>query len=151
MFLQCSSNKSGMAIIIFYTLCLLYVLSTATFVTDIVFSALQVSNNPICKNIKFFISCAVAYQYTIVSTSNRLTANLNSPFDFQSRYNWLFWLHCPMYPGMHEPLCWYIIRFILQRSTDVGLCGVKISVLWSFRHSWQSHTWVSQSHWGYLW
>ena len=53
MFLQCSSNKSRMAIIIFYTLCLLYVLSTATVVSDLVVAIFQVSNNPICKSISF--------------------------------------------------------------------------------------------------
>ena len=71
MYLHCSSNNSRMAIILFYALCLLYVLSTATVVSDLVALILQVSNNPICKNIIFFISCIVAYEYyTIASTSD---------------------------------------------------------------------------------
>ena len=49
MYLQCSSNKA----IVFYALCLLYVLSTATIVSDLVNVILQVSNNPICKNNQF--------------------------------------------------------------------------------------------------
>ena len=56
MYLQCSSNKSRTAIIHFYTLCLLYVLSTVSVVSDIVVAILQVSNNPICKNINFLLS-----------------------------------------------------------------------------------------------
>ena len=53
MYLQSSSDKSRTAIIYFYTLCLLYVLSTATVVSDLVVAILQVSNNPVFKNIKF--------------------------------------------------------------------------------------------------
>ena len=52
-YLQCSSNNSRTAIIHFYTLCLLYVLSTATVVSDLVIDIFQVSNNLICKNIHF--------------------------------------------------------------------------------------------------
>ena len=63
MYLHCSPNKSGKAIILFYALCLLHVLSTATVVSDLVSNIMvfQVSNNPIYKNI-IFISCAVEYQ-----------------------------------------------------------------------------------------
>ena len=42
-----------MATIVFYALCLLYVLSAATVVSDLATLILQVSNNPICKNIIF--------------------------------------------------------------------------------------------------
>ena len=52
-YLQCSSDKSRTAIIHFYTLCLLYVLSTASILSDLVVAILQVSDNPICKNVKF--------------------------------------------------------------------------------------------------
>ena len=57
MYLQCSSNKSRTAIIYFYAPCLLYVLSTATFVSDFV-TLMPVSNNPICKNIIFYQLCS---------------------------------------------------------------------------------------------
>ena len=66
MYLHCPSNNSRTAAIIFYALGLLYVLSTATVVSDLVAVILQVSNNPICKNISFY-QFAVAYQYTIAS------------------------------------------------------------------------------------
>ena len=61
-----------MAIIVFYTLCLLYVLSTATFVGDLVVATLQVSNNPICKNINFL---SVA-QWHISTLSSQLQTDL---------------------------------------------------------------------------
>ena len=54
MYLHCSSNKSRTATVVFYALCLLYVLSTATVVGDIINIILQLSNNPICKNIIFY-------------------------------------------------------------------------------------------------
>ena len=51
-------NKARTATILFYVLCILYVLSTATFVIDLLTFILEVSsNNPICKN-NVFISCA---------------------------------------------------------------------------------------------
>ena len=78
MYLQCSSNKSRTSIILFYALGLLYVLSIVTIVCDLIYIILDVSNNPICKIIIFFISCAVAYQYIIASTSNGITANVLS-------------------------------------------------------------------------
>ena len=52
-YLQCPSKTSRMATIVFYALCLLYVLSTATIVSDLVAFILEVSNNFICKNIIF--------------------------------------------------------------------------------------------------
>ena len=48
MYLQCSSKKAGTAIILFYAVCLLYLLSTAVFVSDLVRFMLQVSNNSVC-------------------------------------------------------------------------------------------------------
>jgi hypothetical protein len=56
LYLQCSSKKYGTATILFYALCLLYVLSTVTFIGDLVTLILEVSNNSICKNIIFFKS-----------------------------------------------------------------------------------------------
>ena len=70
MYLQCPSNKSRTTVVLFYALCLLYVLSAVTFVSDIVALIFSVSKNLICKNIIFLLSCAVAYQGTIASTSN---------------------------------------------------------------------------------
>ena len=55
MYLQCPSRKSRTAIILFYALCLLYVLSTATAVCDLVNIILEVSNNSICDSIIFLV------------------------------------------------------------------------------------------------
>ena len=55
MYLKCQSKKSRKATTVFYALCILYVLSTATVVSDLVIIALQieVSNDSICKNVIF--------------------------------------------------------------------------------------------------
>jgi hypothetical protein len=52
-YLQCPSKESRTAIIVFYVLCLLYVLSMATFVIDLLVVVLDVSNHSICKIIIF--------------------------------------------------------------------------------------------------
>ena len=60
MYLHCSSNKSRKAVILFYALCLLHFLSSATVVSDLVANIMiaKVSNNPtICKNIIFNQLC----------------------------------------------------------------------------------------------
>ena len=59
-----------MANVVFYILCLLYALSTATFVGDLLNLILGVSYNFLCEHIIFIINCAAAHQYTIASTSN---------------------------------------------------------------------------------
>ena len=53
-------NKSRTASIIFYALCVLYVLSTVNVVLDLLSNIIErVSDNSICKNILFLtISCA---------------------------------------------------------------------------------------------
>ena len=53
-YLQCHLKESRTAIIVFYVLCLLYVLSAATIVCDLLNIILEVSNNSICKNIIFY-------------------------------------------------------------------------------------------------
>jgi hypothetical protein len=50
LYLQCPSKESRMANIVFFVLCLLYVLSIATVVSDLLETILEVSNNStICK------------------------------------------------------------------------------------------------------
>jgi hypothetical protein len=49
LYLQCPLKESRPAIIVFYVLCLLYVLSMATVVIDLLEGKLEVSNNSICK------------------------------------------------------------------------------------------------------
>ena len=60
MYLQCRSNDSTgrTPTIVFYAICLLYVLSTGSFVSDLVALILEVGNNSICsKNIIFYQLC----------------------------------------------------------------------------------------------
>ena len=64
------SKETRTTSLIFYALCLLYVLSTATVVSDLLQYLIDVSNNFICKNVIFFISYADTSQYTTGSTSN---------------------------------------------------------------------------------
>jgi hypothetical protein len=47
-YLQCPSKESMTAIIVFYVLCLLYILSMATVVMDLLENVLGVSNNSFC-------------------------------------------------------------------------------------------------------
>ena len=56
MYLQCQSDKSTSrtATIVFYAICLLYVLSTVSFISDLVALILGVSNNSICSKIIIF-------------------------------------------------------------------------------------------------
>lgn len=56
------SNNSRTAVI-FYSLCILYILSTVTFVADFVqfILGLRVSGNSICKNIIFYQLCRQLY------------------------------------------------------------------------------------------
>ena len=54
MYLQCPSKKSRTATILFYAVCLLYVLSTITFAGDLVACIIEVSEySSTCKNIIF--------------------------------------------------------------------------------------------------
>ena len=47
-YLQCTSKMSRTQIILFYALCILYVLSTATIVGDLINLIFEVSDNSIC-------------------------------------------------------------------------------------------------------
>ena len=57
LYLQCHLKESRTSTIVFYVLCLLYVLSTAVVVLDMLTNILGVSNNSICKNIIFYQLC----------------------------------------------------------------------------------------------
>ena len=64
------SKESRTTSIIFYALCLLYVLSTTTIACDLLNFVIYVSNNSISKYIIFFISYdTAASQYTTGSES----------------------------------------------------------------------------------
>ena len=58
-YLQLASKDSRTTTIIFYALCLLYILSTATVVSDLLVFIIDsdVSNNSICKNIMYYYLC----------------------------------------------------------------------------------------------
>ena len=61
-YFQCQSNESSgrTKTIVFYAICLLYVLSTLSFISDFV-ALILVSNNSICsKNIMFYQLCSQA-------------------------------------------------------------------------------------------
>ena len=126
--------------IIFYVLCLLYVLSTATVVCDFLSTALAVyangvSKNSIC-NLKnmFFISyagCTISYWgCTITSAWNCHDAsavNVISPSVCPNHSSWLLWRHCPIYLGTLNMI---VIRFIklYSLSTDdlPGVAGAGV-------------------------
>ena len=71
-YLQCHLKDPRRAVIVFYVLCLLYALSAATVVCDLLNVILRVSDDSIsgCKNIIFFINYAATYQCTINPTTN---------------------------------------------------------------------------------
>ena len=136
-YLQCPKKDSRTAMIVFYVLCLLFVLSTASVVCDLLNIILylyinnnEVSNNPIC-NLKnmFFIG----------STGLR-GDNYNSHCGCPSHTKRLLWCHRTIYHGTINIVSIRFIHLNLQRSTDVGSCGVKMSMSWSSLHSWHSHT-----------
>ena len=101
-YLQCPSKESRTAFIIFYVLCLLYVLSTATVVCDLMIVINEVMNNFICARPAIFISYADACQYTAPTTSNWITANVQSPLDSPNHSNGLLWFYRPRYLGTHK-------------------------------------------------
>ena len=58
LYLQCRSPESRVANIVFYALCVLYILSIANVVVDLLICTLEVSNNFISKNIIFYQLCS---------------------------------------------------------------------------------------------
>ena len=64
-YLQCRLPESRTANIVFYALCVLYILSTASVVVDLLAFTLTVSNNSISKNIIFL---SVMQLYTGLNT-----------------------------------------------------------------------------------
>ena len=71
-YLHCALTRrkeSRTTTIVFYALCLLYILSTVTVVCDLLVYIIEVSNNSIRKNKNFYTTYADAYRYTTGSTS----------------------------------------------------------------------------------
>ena len=128
LYLQCRSPESRTANIVFYALCLLYILCTANIVTDPLGSTLGVSNNFISKNIIFL---SVMQMYTSLNTLPvQLQLDLQSIiFRIEIVQNVLFGCcdvigQCILVSTNHFTSS---IHLNLQRSTVVGLCGVRIS------------------------
>ena len=104
-YLQCVSKRSGTAIILFYSVCLLYFLSTATFVSDLVALILQVSNNSICKNtIQVFLS--------VVQTR---VATLSPPLQTDSE---AMLFRITIIQTIANGSCDFLAQFILVRIND---------------------------------
>ena len=124
MYLQCPSKTFGTATILFYALCLLYVLSTATIVSDLVAFILEVSNNSICKNFIFLSSV----QSRIRTLSPQLQIDLQPIFlrllivqtiatgccDFLAQCILVRISHCTNHPPFYSPKsskiyrCWIV-------------------------------------------
>ena len=95
MYLQCQSNNSTdrTPTVVFYAICLLYVLSTANFVSDLVALIVEVSNNSICsENFMFY----QLYRHIMVV--------LFFPLKLSKAYYPVVVISRPMYLSMHKPL-----------------------------------------------
>ena len=138
------SKESRKTSIIFYALCLLYVLSTAAVVCDLLGDVIGVSNNSISKYIIFLSviqlrlsTLPVPSQLLVIDSQSLLfriaivKTTVFSCCDFIAQCTLVCINHC-----IHI----YFIHINPQRSTVVGSCGVKISGLRLFLHFWQLHT-----------
>ena len=76
-YLQWRSKDSRTATIIFYALCLLYILSTVTVVGDLIDYSIGVSNNSICKNIVFLL-IMMQLRFRVSMPSPQLQIDLQS-------------------------------------------------------------------------
>jgi hypothetical protein len=122
-----NSSVGRTATIIFYALCLLYVLSTVAVVVDLASHGIiltLVSNNSICKNIIFFLSVVQAYfdSLSLIDAESLqfhiaiIQTTANGCCDFLRQ--------CILVRINHL----YLSSAKYSRSTVVGLCGVKISM-----------------------
>jgi hypothetical protein len=131
LYLQCPLKESRTAIIVFYVLCLLYALSMATVAMDLLEGVLGVSNNSIRKIIIIqmrIVAHALSSQYQLENDSQ---STLYRFYTVQIVVSGLcdFIAQCILVRINHRA---YYHLFYLpkssQRSSVVGLCGVKISV-----------------------
>ena len=119
MYLQCQSNGSTgrMATSVFYAICLLYVLATFSFISDLILKVLSVSNISICsKNIIFYQLCRCIPVHFCFPLNN---------------ISWWLWLPRPMYLSTHKSLYLSSALFtqifkdlpLLDRVGSKYLCG----------------------------
>ena len=124
MYLQCPSKRSGTALVLFYAVCLLYVLSAATFVSDLLKLILEVSNNCICKS--FFFVSVVQMRFETLSPQLRINsqpmlfrnlifqATTNGCCDFLAQCILVRINHCTTYHPIYSPKsskiyrCWIV-------------------------------------------
>ena len=128
LYLLCQSPESRTANIVFYALCVLFILSTANTVMDLLKFTLEVSNNSISKNIIFL---SVMQLYLGLNTLPvQLQLDLNSII-FRIQIAQIVLSGCCDVIGqcilVSTNHCTSNIHLTLQRSTDVGLCGLGIS------------------------
>jgi hypothetical protein len=149
-YLKCQLNKSRKSTIVFYALCLLYILSTFTVVCDLLIITLQLKVSNIL-SVKLLLFKLVIQH----STSGAMGAfptwiSLNDTQVMILRLgivqtvatgccDFLAQCQCIM---VHINHCTFLNHLFLnlQRSTVAGLYGIKISASLSFLHSWQLHT-----------
>ena len=130
-YIQCALKEFRKITIIFYALCLLYILSTATIVSDLLVFIIEVSNNSICKNIIFL--SVMQWRLSTLPIQLRI--------DLQSIIFWVSIVHTTLYgccdfiaqctlvrTGINH--CTYLTFYSPKssRSTVVGSCGVEISM-----------------------
>ena len=128
-YLQSSSNRSRTPNIVFYVLCLLYLLSTASFVCDLLIFTLVVSNNILSVRISF-LSSVVQWRTgtNTLSTVTRIQQfqlvqiTVNACCDFTSQCIIVRIDHCiyhPFYSPKYSKIyrCWIVwgqnIRFVI--------------------------------------
>ena len=97
LYLQCHLKDPRTTVIVFYVLCLLYILSIATTVSDLLSCILpEVSKNSICKIIIIMMQIRIGALET-----NRLTVNFISQSYCPNRSKRFLWLPRAVYLGTH--------------------------------------------------
>ena len=138
---QISEKGADKTSIFFYSILILYILSTAIIALDVATETGEVysSHNSAGTNNNLFIR------------GQCISADLecqHSGFDFEY-HGRLRRLYLSNYPSKHKPVNHHDTHqsFVypnLQRYTGAGLCGIAISVSWSFLQSLRSHSLVSR-------
>ena len=96
MYFQCQSNNSTgrTTNIVFYAICLLYVLSTVIFISDVFKLIVGVSNNSICSKDVIFIRCPAESQCTIFRVPYNCPSVLSSCCEFLAQCILVHINHC---------------------------------------------------------
>ena len=116
LYLQCHLKDSRTTFIVFYVLCLLYVLSMAVVISDSLENILNVSNNSICKIIIIMMQMPIC---AIASDTKRFTVNFFSQSYCPNRSLRFCWLPRAVYLGTHKYQ--YLSSIIHQIFKDLPL------------------------------